>query len=474
MKTIKSVILICALFFSMIFLYSCVTTGVPGPQGVQGEPGKDGEDGHTPEITIGENGNWYIDGDDTNVSAKGEQGESGKDGSSLLTGNGSPSSNLGKNGDSYIDLDAWYYYIKVGDNWEIKGNIKADSNDHDGTDGLEFYLLEDGTYGVAIGTAKYLKEIVIPSTYKNKAVTYIITFGFSCGIFETITIPNSIKGIGDCAFKGCSSLTSITIPEGVEKIGDYAFADCNSLTNIEIPKSVTSIGQDSFYCENLENVYFYGMIEDWCNITLANSYCTPMYYARCFYMLNENNEFFELTEIVIPDTITSINDYQFYGFDNVTNIVIPTSVTTIGDEAFAGCYRLISITIPESVTSIGQSTFSNCFNLKSIVISGFVTSIGQSAFSGCSNLISITIPETVTNIGFEAFKGCSSLISIIIPEKVTSIDFCAFFNCSRLTIYCEVSEKQDGWDSWWNYSNRQVYWAGQWEYDANGNPVPLN
>ena len=54
--------------------------GVQGETGPQGQPGKDGVDGHTPLITIGENGNWFVDGIDTGVKAQGSVGESGKDG----------------------------------------------------------------------------------------------------------------------------------------------------------------------------------------------------------------------------------------------------------------------------------------------------------------------------------------------------------------------------------------------------------
>ncbi len=54
--------------------YFLVINGENGEQGIQGEPGKDG---HTPEVKIGENGNWIIDGVDTEISAKGVQGETG-------------------------------------------------------------------------------------------------------------------------------------------------------------------------------------------------------------------------------------------------------------------------------------------------------------------------------------------------------------------------------------------------------------
>lgn len=54
---------------------------------------------------------------------QGEQGERGKDGTSVLTSSGAPSSSLGKNGDSYIDLSTWDYYVKENDEWVLKGIV---------------------------------------------------------------------------------------------------------------------------------------------------------------------------------------------------------------------------------------------------------------------------------------------------------------------------------------------------------------
>jgi len=102
-----------------------VTNGEDGSQGIQGEKGADG---HTPTITIGGNGNWFVDGVDTGIKAQGENGEDGKDGkdgSSVLTGEGAPENTLGKDGDSYIDLGTWDYYVKEGGSWVLKGNIKG-------------------------------------------------------------------------------------------------------------------------------------------------------------------------------------------------------------------------------------------------------------------------------------------------------------------------------------------------------------
>lgn len=137
-----------------------VTNGENGEQGIQGEPGKDG---HTPVIEIGDNGNWIIDGVDTGVSSKGEQGEKGDvgeqgpqgepgkdgvDGTSIYTLEGEPSLDLGKNGDSYIDLLCWNFYVKENGEWVLKGNIKGVDGSN-GSDGQQGEPGEDGTDGLS-------------------------------------------------------------------------------------------------------------------------------------------------------------------------------------------------------------------------------------------------------------------------------------------------------------------------------------
>jgi hypothetical protein len=136
----------------------------------------------------------------------------------------------------------------------------------------------------------------------------------------------------------------------------------------------------------------------------------------------------------IPNSVTSIGSYAFYGCSSLTDITIPDEVTSIGSGAFYGCSSLTEITIPEGVTSIEFHTFNGCTSLTEITILGEVTSIGSSAFSGCSSLTEITIPEGVTSIGEWAFYGCTSLTEITIPEEgVTSIGRWAFGDCSSLT-----------------------------------------
>jgi hypothetical protein len=140
-----------------------------------------------------------------------------------------------------------------------------------------------------------------------------------------------------------------------------------------------------------------------------------------------------LTNITIPNSVTSIGDAAFIGCSGLTSITIPNSVTSIGDNAFENCSGLTSITIGNSVISIGNFAFNSCSGLTSITIGNSVTSIGDYAFGYCSRLTSITIPNSVISIGNYAFISCSGLTSITIPNSVTSIGDDAFENCSGLT-----------------------------------------
>ena len=150
-------------------------------------------------------------------------------------------------------------------------------------------------------------------------------------------------------------------------------------------------------------------------------------------VLEEYTEEPGITEVIIPEGVTSIGESAFEGCDSLTSITIPEGVTSIGERAFYRCINLTSITIPESVTSIGESAFYNCRSLTNLTIPEGVTSIGSLAFYNCSSLTSITIPEGVTSIGNWAFKDCSSLTSITIPNSVIRIGDHAFEGCESLT-----------------------------------------
>ncbi|MBO7215089.1 MAG: leucine-rich repeat domain-containing protein [Clostridia bacterium] len=120
---------------------------------------------------------------------------------------------------------------------------------------------------------------------------------------------------------------------------------------------------------------------------------------------------------VIDETVLVDENYKIirlteYG-RTLTNIVIPNSVTSIGDKAFYDCDSLTSVVIGDSVTSIGYRAFSGCDSLTSVTIGNSVTSIGDEAFSDCDSLASVTIGNSVTSIGDDVFYYCRKLVEVI-------------------------------------------------------------
>jgi hypothetical protein len=210
---------------------------------------------------------------------------------------------------------------------------------------------------------------------------------------KRVIIDEGVTGIGNYAFKYCSSLTSINIPESITSIGKGSFYYCSSLTCINIPESVTSIGYGAFeYCQKLIN-------------------------------------------ISVPQDVRIIDCYTFKGCSSLTSVSIPESVTRIEYNAFSGCSSLTYVNIPEGVKGIATATFENCDSLISVSMPERLELINEYAFKNCSSLTSINIPDGVTIIGSDAFKNCSSLTSLTIPDSVTSIGCGAFEGCTNLTIY---------------------------------------
>ncbi len=284
----------------------------------------------------------------------------------------------------------------------------------------------------------------------------------NCSDIISVTMPNSVTSIDMYAFRGCTGLTSVTLPDSLTKIGLNAFINCSGLTSVTIGNLVESIGESAFgHCDNLEAVYYTGTITQWCEITFDDNDANPLYYAHNLYI---NNNIVD--DLVIPEAITKIKPYSFWGASCLTSVSIHNSVTNISNTAFVNCSGVETIVvesgnttydsrddcnaiietatnilvagcmntiIPNSVTGIGERAFYGCSGLTSVTIPNLVTSIGGHAFRDCSGLTSVTIPNSVTNIEKFTFYGCSGLISVTIPNSVTAIGSLAFYGCSGLT-----------------------------------------
>ena len=222
---------------------------------------------------------------------------------------------------------------------------------------------------------------------------------------KEVSIGEKVTSIEAYMLKGCNNLTSITIPESVSSIGSSAFSGCSALLSITIPQSVTKINHSAFYeCNNLTAVNI-NSIDAWCKISFSDYYSNPLSYAHNLY-LDEKL----VTELIIPENISSIESYAFSGCSSIVSAKLPNGISEIKEAAFNCCSNLISVTIPMGVTKIGDQ-----------------------AFRSCTSLTSVNLPESITSIGVFAFHSCRNLTSVIFPQNVTVIDRAAFAYCDNLT-----------------------------------------
>lgn len=174
-----------------------------------------------------------------------------------------------------------------------------------------------------------------------------------------LSLPNDFKGksyiIGSNAFSGRSDLTSVIIGSSVTSIGSSAFENCANLTSVTIGRSVTWMGREAFYnCGSLKKAEF-ASIEAMCKIDYESYTANPLRLANHIYVDGQ-----EVTDVVIPESVTEIKDYTFYNCNYITSVSIPNSVKRIGECSFSSCLKLRSLVVPNSVESIGDAAFYNC------------------------------------------------------------------------------------------------------------------
>lgn len=148
------------------------------------------------------------------------------------------------------------------------------------------------------------------------------------------------------------------------------------------------------------------------------------------------------TSLIIPTQIeglvvTAIAPNAFKNKNKIKKVVVPDSVTSIEDGAFWDCTGLTTVNWNATeCTSAGAASypiFRGCYNLATVNIGKNVKIIPPFAFKDCTGLTSVTIPDSVTSIGHYAFEACTGLTSIVISDSVTSIGNAVFRDCTGLT-----------------------------------------
>lgn len=328
---------------------------------------------------------------------------------------------------------------------------------------------------VSIGDGAFLdcdslECVVLPQTVRR-----IGQSAFRRSTIKDIVMPDSLTYLGPNAFYGCGWLESIVIPEGIEVIqySDYVLHGCLSLKNISIPLSLAKITSE-IYCSSDLNIHIKN-IAAWCNIVFTdvsdyrlegNTNTNQILLARKKLYMNGE----EITDLVIPEGITKINDYAFYRFNSLTSLTLPKSLKTLGRDVFHECKGLESLyisdlasyceleidshtqppmsyasklylngsllrgtlTIPEGVTKIATRSFMKCDGIRKVNFPKSLKEIHYAAFKDCLGLQNVVIPDSVTYLGGISFEGCTNLSEITIPASMRMIDKNSFNGCTAL------------------------------------------
>ena len=284
----------------------------------------------------------------------------------------------------------------------------------------------------------------IRSIVLNEGVTYIGSNAFYNCRLTSVTLPGSLKEIGEGAFDNAfsgigvgSGFYTIDFPEGLEKIGDNAFNDCNSLPSVSFPASLTYIGKGAFAgCTGMKEY----------KVADGNS-CYSSEDGVLFNKEKTNLIAYPTlkteTAYTVPGTVTTITSFGENKY--LTEITLPAGLQTICDSAFDSCTGITTIDLSSctSLSSVGKGAFDGCYALRTIDLSG-CTSLtdfdSYRAFAICQDLTTVSLPAGVTDFVFsDAFLLCDSLTAVNIAADNTaysSVDGVVFNKAGDTLIYC--------------------------------------
>ena len=317
---------------------------------------------------------------------------------------------------------------------------------------------------------KGVTELVV-----EEGITYIGAYSFYGAELQSVTLPSTLKRIGECSFFALKGLETLILPEGLETIdksafgvskfkeikfpttlktiGEVAFSDCYNLENATFLGAGTTIGEYAFYyCKKLtlhgyagstaekwaqqNNVPFRVMEDNSCgdnaSWNLENSVLTISGTGAMYdYGANGRPQPWigkEIREVVIEEGITTVGSGAFAGI-GIQKVILPTTLQTIGEYAFNYCYELTEVVIPSAITIEGNSFYGTA--IRRIEFPKNLKSIGEYAFYNVT-FEEIVFSEGLETIGECAFCACFGVKEITLPGTLTSIGDYAFSSCGEL------------------------------------------
>lgn len=296
------------------------------------------------------------------------------------------------------------------------------------------------------GIIDYKEDIGYLNTMKNLvrldlSNVYVVAYTGYLDYFQSIIPSQTFFGSASA-----STLKTLIMPKTLVKLGDKALPFHNLDTLVfhnkiqEIGES-NRLGKKTFISnESLNYVAKFNLGVENLYIDNLRAYCETHFGAedvhdRCsgggfqpkrIYLDNEL-----VTDLVIPEYITEIQNNAFQGVESITSVTLAEATSYIGPWAFRDCINLKSINNYSNIAAIGKGAFINTA-ISEFHVPENMTELNGDLFNNCRNLSVVTFHDRVNTIGCMAFYNCQSLTELKLPDSVTIIEAGAFRNCTNL------------------------------------------
>ena len=362
--------------------------------------------------------------------------------------------NTSKSADYWNAYDALETSLAVQHSSQVAMENWAFTNDIYTIDGLRYCL--DETNGLAkfagFNKSTDITTLVIPSTVRKDGKTYAVV-DYESGNNQngyynsyrqeklvSISLPKTIRYIGNYAFAALPSMQYIEIPENVTTMGNSIFYDSNNLKTIKI-NAVAPPMVGSFSGTDKRKVYVpdgslhaYRLATPWNNCVLVGGEGTSVSIAHVaagelgHVILDEATYLQEVNKLTVVSG--NLNNDDWNTLKSMTNLVeldiSGMAVTSIPSSAFSNKWGLEKIVLPKKLETIDNNAF-NGTGIKEIELPESLTTLDSHAFANCTSLVGIKIPDKITKISSGSFKGCSNLQSVNFPSALTSIGYESFY-----------------------------------------------
>lgn len=377
-------------------------------------------------------------------------------------------------------------------------------------DGLKYYV--DSTNKIAqfngIDSYNKVTKLAIPEVITVDGADYAVVsmenrYTNRQDSINEVTLPKTLRRIGQNAFSYYRNLRELDIPASVSVIGQSAFSSADNLRKITLHSATPATCEGALYGNSKKKIivpdgsfHAYRLASQWGNCIIQTETPTEVNVTvgtpgelgrlaidQAGYLQEINrltvagelnsddwttiknmtnllsvdmegvlntsipNEQFRnkwaIDYIALPKNTVSVGNYAFYGIESLASVKMPNTLETINQYAFCGTKALRSISLPESLKSIEDAAFENS-GLDEVTIPSGVTVINNYTFRNCTNLTNLQLHDAITTIREYAFSDDSKLKDIKLPESLNRISNSAFRNTAIDTLVCPATLRSIG------------------------------